>query len=307
MKRTNFSLRFLIIGSFYLFALARYTKAEDWPAGYQVYDNTQSPDERFAILVPTADAAEADEKLREINYFADLKNHRLLGKIAGADYFAGQNHRGLKAIWADDSSWCVVQYDDRFGFASIFILEPKGSSFAQIEIGTKIGKLLGGTISKKPHGDDENGGDAETYFRFGDDGKLSARALSTTDPKQFDTKHAHFGFFSGTFDVRAKKWQNAQAKPVDWEGFNNGESALDDSLTDPEGHTFQSDKDKSSWLDEQMNAVYNFARVVLPPNRFAKVKNEQRDWLKKRDAASSVAEKCKLMTERIQALQDLIW
>jgi len=282
-------------------------RAEDRPEGNEVYNNTQSADERYGILVSTVDKAEADDSASQKNYFADLKNHRLLGKIAGADYFAGQNHRGLKAIWSDDSSWCVVQYDDRFGFAWVFIIEPKDTRFVQTDIGTKIDKLLEGTISKKPRGDEEHGGDAVTYFRFGDDHKLYVRALSTTDPKEFDTKHAHFAFFSGTFDVRAKKWQNAQAKALDFEGFNNGEAALDDTLTDSESHTFQTDQDKSNWLDEQMNAVYNFVRVVLPPNRFAKVKDEQREWLKKRDSASSVQEKCKLMAERIEALQDLVW
>jgi len=67
-------------------------RAEDWPEGYEVYDNTQSADERYGILVPTVDKAEADDSASQKNYFADLKNHRLLGKIAGADYFAGQNH-----------------------------------------------------------------------------------------------------------------------------------------------------------------------------------------------------------------------
>src|SRR5437016_5305428 len=145
MKRAvRLSFAFLIL------ALVR-APAIDWPEGYVVYENTQSPDERYGILVPTYEASETEGFLTEKNYLADLKNHRLLGKIAGADYFEHQNHRGLKTIWAEDSSWCIVQYDDRFGFDKISIIEPKGSSFIQTDIGKKIDNALGAAISVKSH------------------------------------------------------------------------------------------------------------------------------------------------------------
>ena len=91
---------------FLVFALdmtsVRIVVAADWPEGYVIYEDTQSPNKRYGILVPTYEATENDASLEEINYFADLKNHRVLRKIQGADYFAHQNHRGLKVIWAED-------------------------------------------------------------------------------------------------------------------------------------------------------------------------------------------------------------
>ena len=93
----------------------------DWPSGYVVYENTESPDGRYGILVPSMDAWEEDESLGETNYLADLKSHRLLGRIRGADYFEHQNHRGLQIVWAPDSTWRVVEYDGRFGFDTISI------------------------------------------------------------------------------------------------------------------------------------------------------------------------------------------
>jgi uncharacterized protein len=48
-------------------------------------------------------------------------------------------------------------------------------------------------------------------------------------------------------------------------------------------------------------------QFVLPPARFAAVKQEQREWLKKRDAALPIGDKCKMMVARIKALQDLVW
>jgi hypothetical protein len=72
-----------------------------------VYENTESPDGRYGLLVPTMEAWEKDELLSEGNYLADIKNHRVLGEIDKVDYFEHQNHRGLAVFWAPQSSICV--------------------------------------------------------------------------------------------------------------------------------------------------------------------------------------------------------
>jgi uncharacterized protein YecT (DUF1311 family) len=56
-----------------------------------------------------------------------------------------------------------------------------------------------------------------------------------------------------------------------------------------------------------MNDVYQAVQAVTPPDRFAKVKQEQIAWLKTRDAAQSVEEKAKLTESRIKALHELLW
>ena len=56
-----------------------------------------------------------------------------------------------------------------------------------------------------------------------------------------------------------------------------------------------------------MNKVYRAAQFILPAARFTAVKKEQIEWLKKRNAAPSTEEKCKLMEARIKALQELVW
>jgi len=160
----------------------------DWPSGYVVYENTESPDGRYGILVPSMDAWEEDESLGETNYLADLKSHRLLGKIRGADYFEHQNHRGLQIVWAPDSTWCVVEYDGRFGFDNISILEVKDSGFVQIDIGKQIDKSLKAAIAKQSHDSENSGGDATPDFRIGADQKVRVGAVSTTDPKQLNEK-----------------------------------------------------------------------------------------------------------------------
>jgi hypothetical protein len=249
-------------------------------------------------------------KLEETNYLANLKRHQLLGKIKSADYFAHQNHRGLKTVWAPDSSWCVVEYDGRFGFDTISILEPKDSNFVQTDIGKRVDEVLASAIRKRSHGrdnsDDTGGGDATSYFRIDANGKLRVRAVSTTDPKQLDPKNCRSAFFYGTFDVASKKWLNAEARALTSEEYEGAGSAFGDIDSEVGATTFVREEDKLQALDEMMNGVYGVVRAILPATRFAAVKKEQIEWLK-RDAAVSTEEKCKLIQARIKALQQFVW
>ena len=61
------------------------------------------------------------------------------------------------------------------------------------------------------------------------------------------------------------------------------------------------------------DTVFLFLRWMLGKRtspllaRFAVVKREQIEWLKKRDDATSIEEKCKMMEARIKVLQELLW
>ena len=74
-----------------------------------------------------------------------------------------------------------------------------------------------------------------------------------------------------------------------------------------EHRTFQNEDGKAVLLDEAMNSVYRATQFILRSGRFAAVKRGQIESLKKRNAASSIDEKCKLMEARIEALQALVW
>ena len=144
-------------------ALSETAAAVNWPDGYVVYENTASPDGRYGVLVPTMETWEQDESLSEANYLADIKNHRVLGKIDKVDYFEHQNHRGLEVFWAPQSSLCVVENDGRYGADSISVLEINDSSFAQAEIGDRIQKSLDAAMKKQAH-DPEMAGDSFSIF-----------------------------------------------------------------------------------------------------------------------------------------------
>jgi uncharacterized protein YecT (DUF1311 family) len=286
-------------------ALAEPAAAVDWPDGYIVYENTASPDGRYGVLVPTMEAWEKDESLSEANYLADVKNHRVLGEIDKVEYFEHQNHRGLAVFWAPQSSICVVENDGRYGADSISVLEINDSSFAQTEMGDRIQKSLDGAMKKQAH--TEMGGYVSPHFRFGTDRKVRVRALSQNNPKQFDDVKTYYALFQGTFDVAAKKWTVTDARSISAEQDDALETTYSDLEQDLEHRTFQNEEHKAESLDQTMNKVYRATQFILPPARFAAVKREQIEWLKKRNAAPSSGEKCKLMEARINALQELIW
>src|SRR5438477_1796442 len=191
---------FFTIGCFVILAVTR-AAAADWPEGYIVYEESKSPDEKYAILIPSREAAENDESVGETNYLADLQKHQLTGKIRDADYFENQNHRGLQVVWAPDSTWCIVEYDGRFGFDTVSILELKGSGFVQTDIGKQIDKSLKAAIAKQSRDSESSGGDATPHFRIGADRKVRVGTVSTTDPKQLNEKGGYYALFSR--DVRS--------------------------------------------------------------------------------------------------------
>jgi hypothetical protein len=287
-------------------ALSETAAAVNWPDGYVVYENTASSDGRYGVLVPTMEAWEQDESLSEANYLPDIKNHRVLGKIDKVDYFEHQNHRGLEVFWAPQSSVCVVENDGRYGADSMSVLEINDSRFVQTEIGDRIQKSLDGAMKKQAHAP-EMAGDVSPYFRFGTDRKVRVRALSQNNPKQFEDVKTYYALFQGTFDVAAKKWTVTDARSISAEQDDALETAYSDLEQDLEHTTFQNEEDKAESLDKKMNKVSSAAQFILPPARFTAVKREQLEWLKKRNAAPSTEEKCKLMEARIKALQELVW
>jgi len=277
----------------------------DWPDGYVVCENTASPNGQHGVLLPTMEAWEQDESLSQANYLADLKIHRVLGKLDSVDYFEHQNHRSLAAYWAPDSSICVVENDTRYGAESISVLQIKDSSFSQTEIGDRIQKSLDNAMKKQAH--TEMSGDVSPYFQFGTDRKVRVRALSQNNPKQFEDVKTYYALFQGTFDVAAKKWTVTDRRSISVEQDDALETAYGDLEQYLEHTTFENEEIKAESLDQTLNKVYRAAQFILPLARFAAVKKEQIEWLKKRDAAPLIVEKCKLIEARIKALQELLW
>ncbi len=293
--------------------------AGKWPEDYIVQKNSTSPDGHYALLVQTADDADDQSSNESAVYLADVKAHTALGGIKKVDYFEHENHRSLQAFWAPDSSYCVVQNNGRYGLDTAIAVEIKAGKLVQTQIDERIQKSLDEMMKKQSH-DKEISGDVSPHFRLGKDRKIRVRATSQNNPKQFENVKTYYTLFQGTYDLAAKKWLVTDARLVNQDQSDYLDTAYQDDFLQhviivPEGQPipedfsgsiFQSDEEEFDALDKQLNQVYQAVHFILPPNRFAKIKQEQIAWVKNRDT-KSVKEKSKLTQERIAALQDLLW
>src|SRR5437660_11356825 len=93
-----------------LLAAGTCLRAADWPSDYVVQKETVSPDRKYSLAVRSR-ASILENASDEANkvYLVNIAEHRVLEELRDVDYFEGQNHRDLRAYWATDSRWCVVQ------------------------------------------------------------------------------------------------------------------------------------------------------------------------------------------------------
>jgi uncharacterized protein YecT (DUF1311 family) len=309
--------------------------AADWGEHLILHEESRSPDGHYGIVVTTSSHVddgktflipEDDEEF--VDYFADLKTHRLLGKIKHFAYVEGENHGHLDAQWAPDSDLCIATDWSRYGFANAVVLEPKGESFAQADIGQRIQKSIDAVIAKQSHHANDTG-DVSPIFRVEPDRKIRVYADGRTNPKSLEGVKTYYALFQGRYDLRSKKWiasaahalSSKEAEMLDRasteysdEQLTIAPEAFKDLTADAEeplisdGKTlFRSEETKFKYLDDHLNDVYKAIRLLLPPAEFAKIKQEQIAWVKKRDASNSVAERSKLTEERSETLQKLVW
>lgn len=301
--------------------------AKGWPDGYIVYEDSISPDKHFGIVIPDRETGGDDDPHENANYFADLRTHRLLGKIKNGDYFEGENHAGLTVTWAKDSKFAVVDYEGRFGFGAIHIIEPEKTAFAQAEIGERIQKAVDRVIAKESH-ETEKSGYVSVEFRI-EGTSVRVYGNATSNPKSFDDVKTFRALFLGTYNVATHQWASFNARPLSEteaqtleSGFNqedtenfvvNPEAFADlqpDAIEPQYYHDkvcFRSAESEFKHFDDQLNDIYQAAHLLLPPAKFENLRNEQRAWVSKRDATGSMPEKIKMTSERIKELQAAAW
>jgi hypothetical protein len=306
--------------------------AADWPEHLTLHEESRSPDGHYGIVVTTSSHVDdgatfliPEEGEEFIDYFADLRTHRVLGKIKGFEYVERENHRHLKTEWAPDSSFCVASDWDRYGFASAAVLEPKGDSFTQTDIGEHIKKSINAMIKKQ-----SRDVEAEVYpqFYIEPGPKVRVYADASNNAKGLESVKTYYALFQGIFDPRSKKWIAFSARALtakedellrrasqDYTGPGLSVSpdafkefpTAEEPLAYEEKSVFRSEETKFKYLDDAMNDVYKAAHFLLSPAEFTNLKQDQIPWLKKRDANNSVAEKCDLTQERIKTLQQFLW
>jgi hypothetical protein len=282
-------MRTALLAFVFVMAAAALSHAAEWREGYIVFEGTNSPDGRYGIIVPTSEESGADESE---NYLVDLKSHHELGLLKGVHYFEHRNHNGLSADWSGDSSWCVITYDWRFGVEALSVIEIARARLIQTDLTkqVKIGTPHASCIS--------------VYLRISEDRKVRVRAVSTDDPKSINEKAAKFGLFQGTYDVRSKRWTVKDGRPLKLSEYDALSSAYGESA---DSAPAPAEDEPEEQLDMRLNNAYNGLRVILPAEKFAKIKAEQAAWLKARDAVKDEKARRELVRERVESLQDLLW
>jgi hypothetical protein len=293
--------------SLILLCVARCTLAADWPKGFVVQPHTQSADGRFGILVSDLQSVDYQEDNSDgSNYLADVPKHRIIGKVSGADYVHGENHRNLWANWNPSSTLCVATYDARFGYDTVQLIELHGDKLSQLELGAFMQKALDSVIAREA-GDPEAGCDASCDVRFGEDGKIKFRAVGTTNPKRFEDQKTYGALFIGTYDPASNRWSEVVTRSIP----ANLCDAFCDVYENPAISSMISDigtdEQNAESLDGVLNDTYAALRFLLPPDQFAQIKAEQIRWLKQRDAIKSLADQNKFVEARISTLQNLLW
>jgi hypothetical protein len=286
---------------------------DGWPKGYVIAEGSESPDGKYGVLVPTEDSelGEGDDKIE--NALVDLKTHRRLGIIHGAHYlFNGRERYNLAVQWADDSSCCAVTYQWVRGYLgltlAITLVEPQGETCRQTEIGKRMFDALNAAAARRKAHATFTG---TTYFRFVPGHKIFVRTVGyVANPKEIDSmKRGELPedgigeLFEGVFDLASRKWRAFNVRQIDREP----EKVFDVYRDDLPSGSFPTEAERLKEYDELLNNVYSGLRIILPAERFAAVKKEQIESLKKLEAADSIGKKCELMAARIKELRRLVW
>lgn len=273
------------------------------PKGFVVLEGSESPDGHYAVLVPTADSlppdTEFDEKPSRI---VDLKTHQTVGPLRGTLYYERFNHHGMRVFWAPDSTWCVVEDDDRFAFNTLAVVEIEHGRVQQHAIEARVDAMLKGEMARHKG---EELASTSAYIRPGADRKVRLRALGDNNPKRFPDKKTYCALFQGTYDLATRRWTISDVRSITEEQSDLLSSAY--QPLEPAGRVFTDDEEHAKWLDDQLNAVYGAIRQLLPPARFATVKEEQIAWLKAQPADASANQRSAAWTARIKVLEKLLW
>ena len=190
----------------------------DWPEHLTLHEESRSPDGHYGIVVTTSSHVDdgatvllAEEGEEFVDYFADLQTHRLLGKIKGFEYVEHENHAHLDAQWTPDSKVCVATSWERYGFASAVVLQPKGDSFIQTDIGQRIRKAIDAMIKKQSRDVDA---DVYPQFYIEPGPRIRVYAEASNNPKQLEDTKTYYALFQGVFDPISKKWTASSARAI---------------------------------------------------------------------------------------------
>ncbi|MFD0895502.1 hypothetical protein KBB96_19795 [Luteolibacter ambystomatis] len=269
--------------------------AIDWPSGFQLEEETTSPDGRLGILSADGKAFHRDEdhaKAARLMYLADLKEHRIIKDIAIPGY---SEARYLEVNWDADSSACVLVHRARHSLLGIELVELTRHGARRTDLGGVVSRALDQTYLCCR---------VDCHFRFLTDGRLMVRCLGDDNPRELQDKERTFGLFTGVFDRRKSRWSSSKSGVLDEGQYQTLVEAFE-PWTPPGG----SNGDVLHAMEERMRVLGNGLEAVLTRERYRDFQRDQDVWkgAAKNGEAAVVDSECVRFAERLAKMEALLW
>ena len=106
----------------------------EYAKNYLIARNTVSSDEKFGVIYPTLEFADAAKEAKDAkDYFVALKPFKVLAPLpTDYPYFAHQSHGGVGADWSGDGSATLITLDSKWGPGDVFLVELSGDKVKRI-------------------------------------------------------------------------------------------------------------------------------------------------------------------------------
>ena len=190
----------------------------DWPEHLTLHEESRSPDGHYGIVVTTSshvdDGDDGVELRRARNSSITLPICKRTGCLEKSKALNMSSTR-IMPIWMRSGRLirsCVWRPTwERYGFASAVVLQPKGDSFIQTDIGQRIRKAIDAMIKKQSRDVDA---DVYPQFYIEPGPKIRVYAEASNNPKQLEDTKTYYALFQGVFDPISKKWTASSARAI---------------------------------------------------------------------------------------------
>jgi len=184
-------------------------RPEEFPKGYEVFENSISPNKKFGVIFPNPRKGFEDEENGR-NFLVALKPSRVLAPNEGHVYFGPHSSKQMQVTWSNNSSAVIVIVAGKWGAigSTLFVLKDNKVS-QRTDLMAEINKALKTKFPKgiRPYNDKlliAPEGDEE--WEFSEDGKEVRIAVEGNTAPNLAPGERWSATFKGTWSVPAGKW-----------------------------------------------------------------------------------------------------
>ena len=183
-------------------------RKQGFPKGYEIFENSISPDKKFGVIFPNLRKGFEDEKSGR-NFVVALNPARVLAPNEGYVYFGNTNE--MSFTWSNDSAAVLVMVGGKWGTigATLFVLKDDKVT-QRIDLMAEITKLLKPKFPKgkvRPYNDKLLiAPDGSDEWDFSEDGKEVRIVLKGNTAPNLAPGEQWSASFKGTWSVPDGKW-----------------------------------------------------------------------------------------------------